>query len=67
MADNFPANWTYAAAAGGNMKDYMVNVVMPNTQPLWDNGYADKISNEDWDDAANGWGWLSRRRIVLPI
>jgi hypothetical protein len=37
-----------AAAAGGNMKDYMVNVVMPNTQPLWDNGYADKISNEDW-------------------
>ena len=39
---------THAAAAGGNMKDYMVNVVMPNTQPLWDNGYADKISNEDW-------------------
>ena len=29
---------THAAAAGGNMKDYMVNVVMPNTQPLWDNG-----------------------------
>ena len=37
-----------AAAAGGNMKDYMVDVVMPNTQPLWDNGYADKISNENW-------------------
>jgi cytochrome c556 len=39
---------TSRAAAAGNMKDYMVNVVMPNTQPLWDNGYADKISNEDW-------------------
>src|SRR5215813_9594251 len=39
---------TSHAAAAGNMKDYMVNVVMPNTQPLWDNGYADKVSNDDW-------------------
>jgi hypothetical protein len=38
----------HAAAAGGTMKDFMVNVVMPNTQPLWDNGYADKLTDQDW-------------------
>ena len=36
------------AAAAGNMKDFMVNVVMPNMQPLWDNGYADKIADQEW-------------------
>ena len=37
-----------AAAAGGNMKNYMITVVMPAMQPIWDGSYADKVSDADW-------------------
>jgi hypothetical protein len=39
---------SHAAAASATMKDFMDNVVMPNTQPLWDYGYADKVTDQDW-------------------
>jgi len=37
-----------AAAAGANMKAYMIAVVMPAMQPIWDGSYADKVTDADW-------------------
>jgi hypothetical protein len=42
------ADQARAAAASANMKTYMIDVVMPAMQPIWDGSYADKVTDADW-------------------
>ncbi len=37
------------APAPGTFRAYMANVVGPATQPIWDLGYAEKVTDADWD------------------
>ena len=44
------AGITAAAPAPQNNKAFMVAVVAPAVKPLWDLGYADKITDAQWAD-----------------
>jgi len=46
MAADF--DLAFAAAAAKDSRTFMVSVVQPATQVLWDFGYAEKMSNDDW-------------------
>jgi cytochrome c556 len=37
-----------AAPAPANFRTFMIDVVGPATKPIWDFGYADKVSDQDW-------------------
>lgn len=37
------------APAAGTFRAYMANVVGPATQPIWDLGYAERVTDADWD------------------
>ena len=37
-----------APAGGGDGRAFMVTVVAPATKPIWDFGYADKMTDADW-------------------
>ena len=41
-------NAVHAAAAPANNKAFMIGTVGPATQPIWDFGYADKVTDADW-------------------
>ena len=43
-------NAVAAPAAPANIKAFMIATVGPSTQPIWDKSYADKLTDQDWDD-----------------
>jgi cytochrome c556 len=43
-----PAPAADAVPAPANFRTFMVDVVGPATKPIWDFGYADKVSDQDW-------------------
>lgn len=43
-----PAAETAPAATASDSKTFMMTVVQPATQTLWDFGYAEKMSDDDW-------------------
>ena len=44
---------TSAAAAAKDLRSFMVDVVQPATQVLWDYGYANQITDENWAQVSN--------------
>ena len=44
------AHQAFAAPAPANIKAFMVDTVGPSTAPIWNFGYADRITDEDWAD-----------------
>ena len=47
-----PAPATTPAPAAQDSKSFMVGVVQPATQVLWNYGYAEKMSDENWDEVS---------------
>ena len=41
-------DWAFAAVAAKDSRSFMVGVVQPATQVLWDFGYAEKMTDQDW-------------------
>ena len=37
-----------AAPAGGDFRAFMMNAVAPAVKPIWDFGYADNLTDENW-------------------
>jgi hypothetical protein len=47
-----PAPASSAAPAAQDSRSFMVGVVQPATQVLWNFGYAEKMTDENWDEVS---------------
>jgi hypothetical protein len=47
-----PAPVSTAAPAATDSRSFMVGVVQPATQVLWNYGYAEKMTDENWDEVS---------------